>query len=63
MRKNRFASPRLRNALREVSFDDRAVCSAAEADPGGFVDALPPRVLSFGDGLHAVPLRALWDAA
>ena len=28
-----------------ISFDDRAVCSAAEADPGGFVDALPPRVV------------------
>ena len=28
-----------------ISFDDRAVCNAAEADPGGFVDTLPPRVV------------------
>jgi len=28
-----------------ISFDDRAVCSAAEADPGGFVNSLPPRVV------------------
>lgn len=28
-----------------ISFDDRAACNAAEADPGGFVDALPARVV------------------
>jgi len=28
-----------------ISFDDHAVCRAAEADPGGFVDALPARVV------------------
>lgn len=28
-----------------ISFDERAVCGAAEADPAGFVAALPPRVV------------------
>jgi len=28
-----------------ISFDDHAVRRAAETDPGGFVDALPPRVV------------------
>jgi len=28
-----------------ISFDDRATCNAAQADPAGFVDALPARVV------------------
>lgn len=28
-----------------ISFDERAICVAAEADPAGFVAALPPRVV------------------